>query len=514
MGIASLVSAASGLYVSQKGLQITGQNISNVNTTGYTRQQVLVEESKYVNVSIDMQVGTGADTETIRQIRNQFLDVSYRTENGRYNFYNQQYNAICEIEGVFAADSDEGFGNTINDFWSSLNELSKNPEGLETRASFVQNAVLLVSEANKISEQLCDYQENLNTKIRETINDINGIAQDIYKLNEKISLTETNGDIANDYRDQRNLLLDKLSGLVQISYKEKSNGKVEVIAEGYTLVSSESVSEMEYIQVSPMSPLIKPIWKESKRDVINTDKDINPLIGNDSGVLKSLMYLRGDGEANYATSDSAIKNFTIPKIQKQFDTLVHDLVTMINDIIAPQTGNDGPTGLDGSRNIEIFSRKNIDRYDTLGNYIPEDASNPSTLYTYGNIKVNSEILTDYNKICLSKHGDIGDNSTVEKILSSWDEERIALNSGDLDLNYNDYYSQFIIGIGSKGNEAIQYAQNQEVLVSQIENERDKTAGVSLDEEMTNIMKYQHAYNAAARMVTMMDGMLDTIINKM
>ncbi|HAN10043.1 MAG TPA: flagellar hook-associated protein FlgK [Clostridiales bacterium] len=515
VGIASLISASSGLYVSQKGLQVTGQNISNVSTAGYTRQQVTIQEKKCINIgTTTMQVGTGADVDEIRQIRDQFLDASYRTEFGRYSFYEQQYNAITEIENIFSSDSDEGFGSTLSNYWSSLNELSKNPEGLETRASFVQNAVLLVSEANKISEQLYEYQTNLNTKIKETIKSINGITKEIYNLNEKISLNEMSGDHANDYRDQRNLLVDQLSGLIQISYKEKPDGKIEILAEGYPLITSSSTSIMEYAQVSPMSPLIKAVWQESKRDVINTDKVIDSLNGNDSGQLKSLMYLRGEGEANWTTNEADIENFTIPKIQKQFDTLVHDIVTMVNDIIAPQSGVGGPTGLDGSQNIEIFSRKNVDRYDSSGVYIPEDALNPKTLYTSRNIEINSKIVTDYNKICLSANGDVGDNSIVEEIISRWDEDRITLNNGELKLNYSDYYSQFITEIGTKGNESIQYAENQEVLVNQIENKRNEIAGVSIDEEMTNIMKYQHAYNASARVVTMIDGMLDTIINKM
>jgi len=515
VGIASLISASSGLYVSQKGLQVTGQNISNVNTTGYTRQQVTIQEKRCINVGTSsMQIGTGADVDEIRQIRDQFLDTSYRTEFGRYNFYEQQYNAITEIENIFASDSEEGFGSTLSNYWSSLNELSKNPEGLETRATLVQNAVLLVSEANKISEQLYDYQTNLNTKIKETINNINGIAKEIYNLNGKISLNEMSGDHANDYRDQRNKLVDELSGLIQISYKEKSDGKLEILAEGYPLVSSSSISKMEYAQVSSMSPLIKAVWQESKRDVINTDKVIDSISGNDSGQLKSLMYLRGEEEANWTTPEADMKNFTIPKIQKQFDTLVHNIVTMINDIIAPQSGVGGPTGLDGSQNIEIFSRKNVERYDASGNYIPEDPLDPKTLYTSRNIKINPKIVTDYNKICLSSNGDYGDNSVVEQIISKWDEEVITLNDGELELNYNDYYSQFITQIGTKGNEAIQYAENQEVLVNQIENKRNEIAGVSIDEEMTNIMKYQHAYNASAKVVTMIDGMLDTIINRM
>lgn len=514
MSISSINRAISGLYVSQKGLQVTGHNISNVNTQGYTRQQLLIKDDVYMGLGNNMQVGLGADIDEIRQIRNKFLDTTFREENGRLSYYSQNYSVVSEIEQVFSTGDDGGFDKTLSKFWKSLNELSKHPDGLETRALFIQNSALLVTEAKNISEQLSDYQLTLNAKIKNVVNDVNGISKQIYDLNEKINLAEVGGDKANDYRDQRNLLMDKLSGLVQITYKEESTGKISIWAEGIPLVTPERTNNMVLEPILPGSPMLKPVWENSGRDVINIDQNIDSKQKNDSGVLKSILFLRGTMEANYTTSYKDVEKYTIPKLQKQFDNLIHDIVTMVNDYISPKNHNNGPKGLDDSQYIEIFSRERVNRYDDTGKYIEESLDNAETLYTAKNIVINPAVLANYNKICISEHDEKGDNSLVEKIISAWDDKRIKLEEDGLDLDYNQYYNQFIREIGNMGNEAKSYINNQEILVKQIDNQRNQNMGVSMDEEMGNMLKFQHSYNASAKVISTLNSMLDTLINRM
>jgi flagellar hook-associated protein 1 FlgK len=193
---------------------------------------------------------------------------------------------------------------------------------------------------------------------------------------------------------------------------------------------------------------------------------------------------------------------------------------MINDLLSPNTGippsldtANAPYGLDGTQGIELFSRKGVARYDGLGNYIEEDLGNPYTLYSAGNLVINQDILSDYDKICLSKtKGDVSDNSVTHEMLNKWSEASLLIEPGLTNkLNFNEYYTEFISNIGNKGISVNAMKDHQELMVMQIENQRSSKTAVSSDEELSNMIKFQHAYNAAAKVVTVLDQMIEQIV---
>lgn len=540
--ISSLSRAISALRANEQALNTTAHNLANVNTTGYVRQQVLMKDSSYLNIGNSAtgtkSIGFGVDVEAIRQVRDIFLDQSYRNENGRYGYYTAQSEAVDEIQTILGETEGESFSKIIDNLWTSINELSKHPDGLETRGSFIQNAVLFAEKSNLVMEQLNAYQSNLNQEISKQVNTINNLGRQILKLNQTIVTQEVNGGNANDYRDQRNKLLDDLSKMANISYREDAQGAITVSLENVPFVIPGAVNEMGTTQSEPLSPLIDPCWPHLRNagppaveyKVFNLDNPTGPQYDNDRGYLKGLIMSRGTRQANYTdltnatTYKSDIEPSLVMTAQAQFDQLIHGITTMINNVLAPNTVGppqvldtaNAPYGLDGAQGVELFKREYMNRYDGSGNYNVETSTNEFSLYSAGKLVVNPAILADYDKLCLSTtKGVSGDSSKVTEMLNNWKMPFAPIEPGTSSkLNYNDYYTSYVFNIGNVGNVAINQMKNQELMSTQIDNQRLQLAGVSSDEELTNMLKYQNAYNAAAKVVTVVDDMLDKLISNL
>ena len=516
------------------GLNVTGHNLTNVNTPGYVRQQVLQNDSFYMTIGRNgndlLSIGFGVDITEIRQIRDSFLDRNYRTEIGGYQFYNAKQSTILEVESILGEINGESLSEVMTDFWRQTNKLASAPDGLDERKAFIQSASVFIDKVNHIANQLNSYQFDLNNQVIDTVQTINSLSVQIRDLNEEIARYEINGDHANDLRDKRNSILDELAGLIDIQYSEDATGRVQVKAEGHLLVHGKFVNKMKLVQTQPMSPFVKPVWEDTGEDVIKMNREITSGSRNDIGKLKGLLLSRGNAAANYATDWSEItlndnktsedegNYYLIPKIQKEFDTLINSIVTTINNILSPKVpSSTDPMGQDEAKtqHTELFSRKSVARYDALGNYIDEDPSVPNTLYSAGNLVINPALLNDggYNLLPLSRSGYVGDDSVIQEILSAWDADLTKIGNNH-SLNFQDYYSEFVTRIGTEGNEVIQRVQDKQTVVNHVDNLRNSMSGVSTDEEMSNMMKYQHAYNASARVVNAVDSMIDTIVNRM
>lgn len=529
--ISSLARAVSAMMSNQSALNTTAHNLSNVNTTGYVRQQVLMHEVSYdkvgLNETTDFQVGLGVDVTAIRQVRDQFLDISYRDQNARRGFYASQSSGIEEIEIVLGETEGESFSEVLNNLWVSMNELSKKPDGLETRGTFIQSASQFVERANLISDQLGAYQQHLNTEVISMVETINEIGDEIYRLNEVIVAQEVGRGNANDYRDQRNLLLDQLSGMVDITYAEDAVGNVKVSLEGTEFVSIVGVNHMSLKAAEPFSTLVSPVWPQlGDYPVFDFSKALNPENNNDKGSLKGLIITRGVRSADYrdmadtAYYEANVKPSIIMNAQAQFDQLVHGIVTMINDTLAPNTVGpppmldvaNAPFGMDGLQGTELFVRKTVDRY-TAGVYNEENLLDPYTLYTAGNIEINPDLLSHYDMLPLSiVDGEYGDNTIAEAMLAAWDAPFESIEPGLTEqLNFNEYYERFVSEVGNNGYAINNTLDNQRMMIQQIDNQRSQLTGVSSDEELGNMIKYQHAYNAAAKVVNVVDQMIEQIV---
>lgn len=501
----SLSSAVSGLSASERALEITGHNLTNAETIGYSRQRVNQSDSHYsvsgFSGQQELLVGTGVSIQQVAQIRDMFLDMSYRDEASTMKFYEAQMYGVNELESILGETvGGTSFSDIIGNMWNALNELSKHPEGLESRASFIQSAVLFVDQANQIQKQMYDYQYMLNDKVNNLVEEVNDISERVVQLNTIIVESEAGGANANDYRDERNNLLDRLGEIIDITYHEEPNGSVVVNAEGYTIIDGISYAEMDTVVTDPNAPLSKPIWKDSGIDVFYGD--IDPKNNEDKGELKGVLALRGDANVDYTyledkTKYAEIEDSILMKTMAQFDYLIHKMTTTINSIVTADT-----YGLDGSAGEPLF----LPVKDLTGN--------PTDDLKAGNIKINESIKNEVAKLGLTKDPTKpGDNSVVMEIIEAWNEDKLKIDpNADFDLNINNFYSSMIADLGGSGTNAINHYQNQSMLVNQINNQRLSIMGVSTDQELANMIMYQQAYNANAKVITVIDEMVDSLMN--
>ncbi|MBR1736411.1 MAG: hypothetical protein IJ736_05275, partial [Firmicutes bacterium] len=271
--MSSLFISITGLQAAQSGLANVSHNISNTETEGYTRQQVIQSFSKQTNAGTQgagsglLQIGLGVDVNTIRQIRNRYYDASYRNQNSITSYYSTKYTTGVEMESIVGElESDYKLQSVIEDMWGAMNELTIHPEGIETRAEFLENCITFLNKVKDIHNNLYNYQMKLNDKVYATVSDINEMVGKVAEYNELIYAAEVNGNTANDYRDQRNILIDKLSGLADITIKPSilGNGYVDLLINGHELLVNNYQQKIGLRYTSGDYPFVEPVFSSNK----------------------------------------------------------------------------------------------------------------------------------------------------------------------------------------------------------------------------------------------------------
>ncbi len=239
IGFSSYEIARSGLYVSERSLYTTGHNIANVNSQGYVRQQTMIsalpyrhEFSKYGNYEL----GVGAGVQQVRQIRNIFLDNIYRQENTELGYWSARDRTLQDVQDILGEPLGQGLQSSMNEFWNSWQELSKEPESLTLRALVRQRGEMLIQHVNQMGKQLDSLQNSINNEVKTNIQQVNDIIAEIGLLNTQIMKSETSGDLANDYRDRRNFLIDGLSKIIDVDVREMQDGQISISLGGHSLL--------------------------------------------------------------------------------------------------------------------------------------------------------------------------------------------------------------------------------------------------------------------------------------
>ncbi|SDJ91094.1 flagellar hook-associated protein FlgK [Natronincola ferrireducens] len=492
--------ARSGLFAAQRALDITGHNIANVNTKGYTRQRLEQAQSNPMALPGGQgMLGTGVDTLAIKQLRNEFLDYKFRGENNALGYWEAKRDGLHFIESIFNEPSETGISTVMDELFSSFQELSKNPENLTTRSLVRQRAIAFTNTVNHMYNQLEKMAKDLNFDIQATVNSINGYAEQIGRLNEQIFRNEIDGGNANDLRDQRNLLIDELSKLVNVevvevldvnddvaSTKDHVGKKMVLQINGQPLVSHDKVYRLDATHKDASE------FFEEELDTtvfMNTIKWQNGSTLNTSGLkgeLKALLDLR-DGETGSTKG--------IPFYIGELNRFVEKFAQKVNDLHAQGYGLSGDTG---------------NFFFTANGVSTQDMKDDDNLkITARNIKISLDI-EDLNKIAASSSSDLlpGDASIALKMLELRHDSHMFTEGKP-----EDFIKSVISNLGVDTQAAIRNAFNQQVLTEQVDGERQRISGVSMDEELSRMVMFQHAYNASARMITTMDEMLDVVINR-
>lgn len=512
--------ATSGLFAAQRALDITGHNIANVNTPGYTRQRLEQTQADALRLSGGTgTLGTGVNSVAIHQLRNEFLDFRYRDEANSQAYWETRRDGLAFVEAMFNEPSSTGISTVVNDFFSALQELSKesNVDELTHRALVLDRAIGLANSISHLYDQMEKMTMDLNTDIQSTVTDINALTEQIARLNRQVYLLEADGSNANDLRDQRNLLVDQLSEYVKVDILEVSDPndasgtrnvpkKMVLQINGQPLVYHDQAYALD-ASTKEKSPFFENL---------GVDLEMNKLQWADGsyldpkslqGGLRALIDLR-DG----ATAETKGLPYYISKLNEFTRTFAKEVNEVAKtgyglkgEILKDSNGNNIGNDEQGAGYLffTAFGRASIEMYDANGNIMHQRI-------TAQNIGVSLD-MQDLNKIPASGAIDLlpGDASVIMDMLTLRNKSSMFAEGKP-----EDFMKSLVANLGVDMQEAMRNAANQQVLTQQIDNERMRFSGVSTDEELANMVRYQHSYNASARMITTMDEMLDVIINRL
>ncbi|MCM1143537.1 MAG: flagellar hook-associated protein FlgK [Blautia sp.] len=549
----SLYLGVSGLQTSNNALNTTAHNMSNLDTIGYTRQQVAQAARGYITVSKSQrtswqQLGLGVVYSQTRQVRDYFLDKNYRRESGRSAFYEISSNAMEEIEGILG-ESYEGheFSEAITNLWTAVEELSKNPTLAVNQNLFVTRSHEFVTKAAAVYDGLCEYQDNMNQIVVEDVDKINAYANMLEDLNRQIARVEGGVEHANDLRDQRNYILDELGKLGSISYTEDIGGYLSVRFEGVDLVKGGLINKMS-LHEDPLTGFYTPYWEMfahydfdefgnkyltedslKSASVFDLTATISSDLNTDIGSLKSILLARGD---HHATSqelkdvnhkgeyipgwyDTNISQSIIMNIEAEFDQLINAVVTKVNSILQEAAERETANYPDSTylrdsngKPYQLFERI-IDDGET---YTLPDGTVVESGWHVGNLMVNMDLRQNPSLLVFRLHDSSEANVTMEQLKTAFSESIYTLNPNvQTPVCFVDYYKNLVSQVANSGAVFGDIVESQTLTMDSLCNAREQVVGVSSDEELTNMIMYQNAYNASSRYINVISEMLEHVI---
>ncbi len=521
------------------------------------------------------QSGFGVAIGDVIHARDIFLDKTFRTQSGRLGFYSTTYETIMEAETLFQELQGTAFQEVLDSgessLWVAFQEFAKDPSNRTSQNLIIQTADLFVTRSKAVYDSLKTYQLNMNHQISDAIDEINDIGEKIRILNLDIMRIESGGlETAMDLRDQRDLLLDELALYGDITYKELGNGVVKVNFEGVSFIDETRVYGIGK-QVDDVTGFITPYWthlsnmeKGEYYKVYDTTAEISTANKNDIGSLKALILGRGDKYANYtdlkgvsmSQYDKTLGNSVMMNVEAELDMLVHTLVTSINDLFVPNIASQTAiTGTDENGNTvsfaagtrildtencyvgadealppqELFVRTGCSRYTkVLGDdgktyyvYNEEDPKDTAKQYTIGSIHVNPALLESESKLPVylqnGREGElpVAHQKLADDLAALWEKDIMFLSPHDTTpCTFSEFYAKMTGELTTLGNVFGSTASGLEGTALSTDNARQQVIGVSSDEELTNMIKFQNAYNASSRFINVIDEMLETIIYKL
>lgn len=529
----SLYVGVSGLQMGQNALNTTAHNMSNMDTIGYTRQQVQQGTRLYNTLSTSasavsyQQVGLGVNYSQVKQIRDYFLDKTYRRESGRSAFYDVSISAVEEIENLLQELEGEAFADSIENLWSSVQELAKDPGNSVNQGVFVQRCNEFLTRGQAVYTGLCEYQDNLNYKIKQQVDTINAYGRRIAELNKEIMRIE-GGKIekANDLKDERNQLIDELSTMGYIDCRTDADGNVLISFEGKTFVKSDSANEIG-LYTDKATGFYTPYWTQlaetkmvggvetvdiTGAELFRTDQIISTDRNTDIGALKSMIFARGEKRATFKdlenadTYDKEISQSIVMNIQAEFDKLMHDVTVGINKVIADAA--------------DAEKLKN-----PTTNYLRDENGNPYTIFntqtgetdedafTVGNIIINGVVKQAPSLLGFKKDDGKVDQETADALKDLFTEETHTLNPNvKTTTNFINFYNNLVSQVATTGDVLSGICENQQITVDNTAAAREQILGVSSDEELSNMIMFQNAYNAASRYINVISELMEHIIN--
>jgi len=557
--------AVSGLQSHQAAIQTTGHNIANVDTDGYSRQRAELV-SRWPQDTPVGPMGRGVRIADIFRIRDPFLDGIYQNETQNVMEMSVERDFLQRMEGILQEPGDMGLGALIDNFFASVQALANYPEELPLRASMVAAASVLADGLNDIHNRLEQLRTDANNEIITRVTEVNSLTREIADLNERIIKAEASGKKANDFRDQRTVLLDALAEIVDTYTVEMSDGSVSVLVGGDVLVDGK--------YDTPLATQVNPALDPDRDDFVEvvvaaTGRPLTISGGRFKGLLDvrdsivpnltsdidhiarrmifeiNMVHSEGIGLNGYTNlvSDNAVASPTadldLPGLLNltpedgSFEiSLIDTLGNVVTSVIlvdldhagADDSLTDLAANIDSVANVSAVvtadNRLEITADPTYSFVFTNDTSNVLAalgLNTFfsgsdgSDIAVNPVIVNDPGMIAASLSTDprdTGDNRNALAMAALQNAPLLASRT----TTFNSFYEQTIATLGALTKRTEDQTDIAESFRQDIDRRREEVAGVNLDEEVANLTRYQHAYDASARVFSVINQLLDTLIN--
>lgn len=533
--------ALSGLYTAQRNLETVSHNITNATTPGYSRQQTVQSASRPIAVMDGTgMVGTGSEVKSVQRIRDEYLDFKYWSENISMGEWSKKAELLSEIQTTFNEPSSSGFVTIMNEFFNAFQELSKDPSSASVRALVREKGVTMAKYFNNTSIHFEKLQEDVNDMVKISVDKINSLSTQIQKLNKQIYDFELTGNTANDLRDSRTVLVDELSKMINIQANEIVYGKLpdgkddihfQITVGGKPLIDHFDSYKLKAEQ---RKTKFNPEDAENLYEVSWEDGNKLNLTG---GELKGLIDVRDGKDGALRTDGTKSPIYKgIAYYQSKLNEFVRTFAMAFNEgyamdskgILQNGPGHANGYGYDPDKTGPTTSSTGIRFFTMFGN---SDVPVSSTTFLNGAMEVGtdiSQIVARYQNITAKNFtvsSDVMNNTdTIATSNKAGENGNITVLNDLLALRSNDnmffegapedFMKSLVSGMGIDAQQAIRFTSIQKTIVQQVDNRRMSVSGVEMNEEMTNMVKFQQAYNSAAKMINTMSEIYDTLINRL
>jgi flagellar hook-associated protein 1 FlgK len=464
--------AGQSMQTQMTAVEVTGQNLANVDTAGYTRQTADIETSPDIMTTAGPE-GTGAEVTSIQQAVDTLLNGQIQGQESVNGYWNGQQSALQSVQDSLdeflnssGTSSSSASGNTtsssglstlINNFFNDFQSVATSPTSISARQQLISDAQNLASAFNQINSQLDQENTSLNSSLSSNVASANQLFSSIATLNQQISAAQAGGGNANDLLDQRQQDLNNLAQLATITTTNDTNDAIDVSIDGATFVSGNKV--------------------------VNTLQTFDPGNGNllvESTATGAGVPFTNLGGSMQGTIDA--RDGTLATLQSRVNTLASSLITQVNSIYSPGYSLTGSTGAD------FFSGSDA-----------------------GTISVNSTLENDPSAFQASGSATANSDNTVARDLADLADTQ---QSNLQNETFSGSYDQAVGSFGDALQTANTQVSNQTAVMNMLTSQQSSISGVSIDQEMTNLLGFQQAYEASAELVTTINQMLgDTLAMK-
>lgn len=520
--------ATSGLFAAKAGLELVAHNTANIATVGYSRQYIKQRASSPLDSYSGVgQVGTGTEVYGIGRIRDEYLDRKFWPQVSTLGEHSQKYTQLSMLEVSFNALSETSLTNNINSFFTSISDLTFSADSLEYRTSVVNTADTLITNIKNHASKLKEQQEDLNDEVYSMIETINSIGKQIADMSDQIYKTEIDGHMANELRDQRTVLIDTLSQYVNIETKVQKDGtnrelgeKLTILINGQEFISHSEQRKLETTRRQDNAPL-HPQDALGIYDISWENGDPLRLKGL-KGELKGIIDMR-DGDSGDATNPANNEQLDYKGIPYYINKLTEFVRTIACAMNEGQRYRDG-TQIDGvightdgfdmhGENGRVLFTYTTANGDEITTFDPQNQQgirgNYDDLNVF-NIQLNSDIKKDPSLLATSDSGDATQESNNKVILGflTLKNDTTLFSEGGAYQFANALSST--LGIDTK--QAKNFTNFYTDVTKSVDNQRLQVSSVSLNEEVANMVKYQHLYQISSKLINVINEVYNTTIN--